>query len=153
MRKNVVVGYDGSTTSRAALVWALQSAQQREEASVRGCGLTVLHAWAQPYFDVAGSGGPIPESISVDVFEGEELRYLSEELAGWGEKYPDVDVRRAIRHGVAVGVLAAASVGAELVVVGSRGRGGFSSLLLGSVSHGVLHHARCPVMVVREPDA
>ena len=141
----VVVGVDGSEASAYALGLAF------EEASLRGVGLTVLHAWSQPYFELPGKGGPVPESVLVDTFEGEELRWLSEELAGWQEKYPDVDVRRAVRHGGAVGVIAAASAGAELVVVGSRGRGGFRTLLLGSISHGVLHHAHCPVMVVRPP--
>lgn len=143
----VVVGVDGSPASEHALGLAF------EEASLRGGNLTVLHAWSNPFYELPGKGGPIPESVVVDTFEGEELRWLSEDLAGWGEKYPEVRVRSEVRHGGAVAVLAAASAEAELLVVGSRGRGGFRTLLLGSVSHGALHHAHCPVMVVRPAPA
>ena len=66
-----------------------------------------------------------------------------------GEKYPDVQVEQRLRQGRPAKVLADASRGAELVVVGSRGHGGFASLLLGSTSRSLLHHAQCPVLVVR----
>jgi nucleotide-binding universal stress UspA family protein len=68
---------------------------------------------------------------------------------GWAEKYPDVDVRRSTVRGGAATVLKHQSHRAELLVVGSRGRGGFSGLLLGSVSQAMIHHAACPVAVVR----
>ena len=74
---------------------------------------------------------------------------LSENLAPWREQYPEVDVVRKTVLGNAGSALAEESVGAELLVVGSRGRGGFDGLLLGSVSHAVLHHAHCPVAVAR----
>ena len=70
-------------------------------------------------------------------------------MAPWIEKYPDVAVSTDLRTGHATNVLADASLSAVLVVVGSRGRGGFSGALMGSVSQGVLHHARCTVVVVR----
>jgi nucleotide-binding universal stress UspA family protein len=74
---------------------------------------------------------------------------LSEGLVRWRERYSEVDVveRTVMRHADAA--LIDESSGAELLLVGSRGRGGFAGLLLGSVSHAVLHHARCPVAVVR----
>ncbi len=139
----VVVGVDGSPASEQALAVAF------EEASLRGVGLTAVLAWAQPFYDLPGHGGPIPESVQVEVFDGEEMRWLSEALAGWREKFPDVELRQVVRHGSPAEVLSAMSAGAELLVVGSRGRGGFRTLLLGSVSHAALHHAHCPVMVVR----
>jgi nucleotide-binding universal stress UspA family protein len=138
----VVVGVDGSELSRDALAFAF------EEASLRGAGLTALHAWEVPFFDVRGHGGPeVPDAMRE--FQGEEMRLLSESLAGWREKYPDVDVRQTLVHQEPVKALVDSSPGAALVVVGSRGRGGFRSMLLGSVSHALVHHARCPVAVVR----
>jgi nucleotide-binding universal stress UspA family protein len=140
----VVVGVDGSPSSERALGSAF------EEASMRRVGLTAIQAWTEPYFELPGKGGgALPEPLVVDVFKGEEMRWLSEQLAGWREKYPDVELRQIVQHGSPGGVISEASAGAELVVVGSRGRGGFKTLLLGSVSHAVLHHAHCPVMIVR----
>jgi nucleotide-binding universal stress UspA family protein len=138
----VVVGVDGSDVSRDALAFAF------EEASVRGRGLTALHAWSAAFFEAPGRGGPFTRSI-VEDFKGDEMRLLSEALAGWREKYPDVDVRQVLVHRDALEALVVASTGADLLVVGSRGRGGLRSMLLGSVSHGLLHHARCPVAVAR----
>jgi len=79
----------------------------------------------------------------------EEDAVLAERLAGWGQKYPQVTVRRRVLRDGAVRALVDASRGAQLVVVGSRGRGNAAGLLLGSVSHGVLHAAQCPVAIVR----
>ena len=138
----VVVGIDGSELSTEALAFAF------EEASLRGAGLTAIHAWDALFFDVPGHGGPgVPDVMRE--FQGEELRLLSESLAGWREKYPDVDVRQTLVHEEPVKALVEASPGAALLVVGSRGRGGFRSMLLGSVSHALVHHARCPVAIVR----
>jgi nucleotide-binding universal stress UspA family protein len=140
----VVVGVDGSPASVDAVGFAFDWAE------LHGVGLTAIHAWHSDYYDAAsGKGGAIPAHVQVDLFEGDELRVLSEALAGWREKYPEVDVRQLVVHGHPAETLMVASVGAGLVVVGSRGRGGFRSLLLGSVSHAVLHHAHCPVAVVR----
>ena len=78
---------------------------------------------------------------------------MAESLAGWREKYPDVDVREHVIRALPAEALIGESEGADLLVVGSRGRGGFGGLLLGSVSHTVLQHAHCPVAVVRpRPD-
>ncbi len=139
----VVVGVDGSTLSEDALAFAF------DEAAARGCGLTAIHAWRIPYYEVPGHGAPIPASVIDTEFRGDELRSLSDALATWREKHPLVEVRNIVVHADAASALVAASSGAELLVVGSRGRGGFRSLLLGSVSHAVLHHAHCPVAIVR----
>ena len=143
----VVVGVDGSALSTEALGFAF------EEASLHGCGLTAVHAWRSPYFDAHGRGGQAPTLIAYEVFQGEELQALQDALALWQQKVPDVDVRQYVVHSHPARALIAASAGAELVVVGSRGRDSLRSVLLGSVSHAVLHHAHCPVAVVRPTDA
>ena len=74
---------------------------------------------------------------------------LSEALVPWRDRYPEVDVLEKSVLGNAAALLVDESAAAELLVVGSRGRGGFGGLLLGSVSHTALHHAHCPVAVVR----
>jgi nucleotide-binding universal stress UspA family protein len=139
----VVVGVDGSRHSELALEFAF------EEASVRGCGLTALLAWEIPSVETYGWLRVPPPQNLLPIYETDARRLLAESLGGWSEKFPDVDVRRLVVHAAPVAALVAASAGAEAVVVGSRGMGGFRSLLLGSVSHAVLHHAQCPVVVVR----
>ena len=79
----------------------------------------------------------------------EQELITTEAIARWAEKFPNVHVRTHVMQGRPADVLVDASEGAELVVVGSRGRGGFRGLLLGSVSRSVLHRAHCPVAVVR----
>jgi nucleotide-binding universal stress UspA family protein len=139
----VVVGVDGLEDSADAVGFAF------EEASLRGTGLTAVHAWETPFYDLPARGIPAPDRRFFDDVERSELCVLSEALAGWREQYPEVDVRQALVRGEPAAALVDASAGAELVVVGSRGRGGFRSLLLGSVSHAVLQHARSAVAVVR----
>jgi nucleotide-binding universal stress UspA family protein len=139
----VVVGVDGSQVASAAVAFAF------EEASLRGCGLTAVHAWQVPAFDAYG-WGPVPTDPAVlDLYEQEAMRVLAESMAGWAEKYPDIDLRQSLVRDGAVAALVKASKGAEVVVVGSRGLGGFGSLLLGSVSHAVLHHAHSAVALIR----
>lgn len=137
----VVVGADGSPLSEAAIAWAF------EEASIRNVPLVALYAWHDG--DTAGlfSDGNV-------AFQGESLldsgrRLLAQRLAGWQEKYPDVHVERRVEHDKPRHRLLETSRDAQLVVVGSRGRGGFTGLVLGSTSQALLHHAACPVMVVR----
>lgn len=131
----VVVGVDGSPVSELALGFAY------EEASLRGAPLTAVHTWVDVVAD-------IPTAWLPD-WEAEEEVVLAERLAGWGEKYPDVQVRRVVTRDRPAHALLHEAAGAQLVVVGSRGRGGFAGLVLGSVSHAVLHRSPCPVVVVR----
>ena len=140
----VVVGVDGSEAAQDALRVAF------DEAELRHVGVTAIRAWESGYFDAAGAkSGAIPLHVEEELVVPGELAALHDSMALWRTKYPDVDVRELLVHGDAAGVLVKAASGAELLVVGSRGRGGFRSLLLGSVSHAVLHHATCPVVVVR----
>jgi nucleotide-binding universal stress UspA family protein len=141
----IVVGIDDpEQASSDALAFAF------EEASSRHTGLTVLHVWQEPYFDLPGKGGPVPTRIQLEEFQADQRRSLEEHLAGWQEKYPDVDVKPEVLVHNPAGVLVAASIGAEFLVLGSHGHGGpHSMMMLGSVTHAVLHHAHCPVAVVR----
>jgi nucleotide-binding universal stress UspA family protein len=137
----VVVGVDGSDLSTEATGYAF------EQAFGRGLGLTVLHAWNANAYTSGVALSALVEPWDELVCEQELI--TSEAIARWTEKYPNVDVQTHVRQGRPADVLVDASKSAELVVVGSRGRGGFRGLLLGSVSRSVLHRARCPVAVVR----
>lgn len=134
----VVVGVDGSPMSEAALAFAYGAADARK------VPLVAVHTW-RDYF-LEPSTAPL---LDWDAIEESERQNLAERLAGWGEKFPDVAVRRIVTRDLPAQKLIELSAGAQLVVVGSRGRGGFAGLLLGSVSYVLLHHATCPVAVVR----
>ncbi|MEP6798284.1 MAG: universal stress protein [Lapillicoccus sp.] len=140
----VVVGLDASERSERALAFAF------EQASRRQVGLTAVACWAWE-----DSGGYVPGPLQVGVWEDakqQEERLVSELLAGWREKYPDVEVRTHLVRARTVPALLEAAAGASLLVVGTRGRGGFDGLLLGSVSQRVIERASCPVAVVPSPD-
>ncbi len=141
-RAPVVVGIDGSRESELATAIAF------DEASRRKVGLTALHAWRDvSVFDsivsLPGPGWPALRAVEDEV--------LAERLAGWGERYPDVSVSRRVARDEPARQLVDASESAQLVVVGSHGRGGFAGMLLGSVSAAVVLLARVPVIVAREP--
>lgn len=137
-RMPVLVGIDGSPTSELATEIAF------DEASRRGVELVALHAWgARGSYEVPGLNRP--------VLEQEETEVLAERLAGWQEHYPDVSVRRVVAHGQPARLLVEASEDAQLIVVGSHGRGGFAGMLLGSVSSAVVQAAATPVIVARQP--
>jgi nucleotide-binding universal stress UspA family protein len=136
----VVVGVDGSPVSEAALAFAF------EEASMRGVPLVALHTWWDLLIDATAA--PL---FDWDAVESDEQQMLAERLAGWGEKYPDVHVERLVTRDRPARALVDESRRAQLVVVGSRGRGAGAALVLGSVSHAVLHKSHCSVAVVRAP--
>ncbi len=140
-RPRVVVGSDGSELSAEAIGSAFQMADER------GVPLVVVHAW---FLQSYASGIAVLETEEARREIADEERLLSSEtVAGWADKFPDVVVQQHVVNAHPVQALVDHSEGADLLVVGSRGRGGFGGLLLGSVSQGVLHHAHCPVMVVR----
>ncbi|MFV8232544.1 universal stress protein [Mycolicibacterium fortuitum] len=134
----VVVGVDGSPASELATEIAF------DEASRRGVELIVLHTWTDLNFEFP--------AIRWNDLSEEAERALSEQLAGWCERYPDVAVRRVVMPDEPARQLLAQAEAAQLVVVGNRGRGGFAGMLLGSVSSAVVHSATAPVIVARQPN-
>ncbi|WP_405142061.1 universal stress protein [Sphaerisporangium sp. NBC_01403] len=132
----VVVGTDGSAASDAVVEFAFA------EAEARGARLRAIRACSVPVEFMP---------FDPDALIGDESRLLAESLKAWQERHPAVDVLRQVKQGHPAQVLLEASAEADLLVIGSRGRGGFTGLILGSTSHAVLHHASCPVAVVPAP--
>lgn len=132
----VVVGVDGSPASEHATAIAF------DEASRRGVGLVAVHTWSD-------AGYELPDDVWTEV-QPEEDMLLAERLAGWQERYPDVAVRRVVRRDQPARRLLEEAAKAQLLVVGSHGRGGFAGMLLGSVGSQVVQSARMPVIVARD---
>ncbi|MGW0481387.1 universal stress protein [Nonomuraea sp. NPDC003214] len=136
----VVVGYDGSEHSHAAMEYAVQQARARQ------AQLHVVTSWQMPPFfssHAVAYTGLIEEAME------DEMRMARERVTPWRLANPGLVITDEQSRIHPISALVEAAESADLVVVGSRGRGGFASALLGSVSHGVLHHAPCPVAVVR----
>ncbi|MGW6963228.1 universal stress protein [Streptomyces zaomyceticus] len=131
----LVVGVDGSESSQAAVAFAV------EEASMREARLRAVWVWPRPVLthDDAEAG------------LAERRRLLAESVAGWAGRYPDVAVSQEVLRGHPVEQLALASQESLSLVVGRRGRGGYSGMRLGSTVHGLLHRAPCPVITVPLP--
>ncbi|MFJ6015885.1 universal stress protein [Streptomyces sp. NPDC092952] len=131
----LVVGVDGSEASRSALALAF------EEADLRRCELRAVAVWQPPVFFRHADGTSLHA----------ERRLLAETTAGRSERYPDIRITHEVLIGSPVELLAEASEHALAVVVGRRGRGGYMGMRLGSVVHGLLHRAHCPVITVPGP--
>ncbi len=132
----VVVGVDGSPVSERAVEIAF------EEASFRGVDLVAVHAWSDTgVFEFPG--------VDWSALQSSAEETLSERLAGWQERYPDVLVRRVVVADRPAHQLLEQAQSAQLLVVGSHGRGGFAGMVLGSVSTAVINAARMPVLVAR----
>ena len=139
--KTILVGVDGSRGSRTALAWAAA------EAAAHGAELVVLKVWEYPLLPPAG-GGSIPPGDVPDLSQRateDLIQIIKEEL---GEN-PTVLAQPRVKHGRPAEVLIEQSAAADLLVVGTRGHGGFAGLVLGSVSQHVAAYAQCPVTVVR----
>ena len=141
----ILLGVDGSGTSGAAVEFAF------DEAAVRGAELEAVLVWD----DLALRGFARGEPLGGLLEDEEEHAVLAEQLAGWRDKYPDVIVRQVVRRGrpadalVRHGRLQPVGQHPQMVVVGSRGRGGLTGLLLGSTSQSLICHSPWPVVVVR----
>lgn len=135
-----MVGVDGSASSRKALIWAAA------EAADHGADLVVLNVWEHTLLPPAGSVS-VSERYVPDPSQrttGDLLQVIKEEL---GEE-PPVPVQAQVKQGRPAKILIDDSAGADLLVVGKRGHGGFAGLVLGSVSQHVAAYAKCPVTVV-----
>jgi nucleotide-binding universal stress UspA family protein len=136
-RQPVVVGVAG-TTSDAAIQFAF------EEAVARRVPLVAVHTWWIPIIDPA-----VAPLLDRDAIDAGARDLLDAELDLWADKYPEVAVERVVIGGHAAAELTTRSAGAQLVVVGSRGRGPLAGLVLGSVGNALVHRAECPVALVR----
>ena len=138
--QRIVVGVDGSESSKAALRWAITQAE------LTGGSVEAVTAWHYPstygLAPVGFDGGPD--------FESDAKRVLTEALAEVSGLAPRVRVDPLVAEGHAAAVLLEAARGADLLVLGSRGHGGFTSALVGSVSLYCVLHAHCPVLVLRD---
>ncbi|MFI7448602.1 universal stress protein [Nonomuraea sp. NPDC049714] len=135
----VVVGDDGSPYAQVALAYAA------EQARARGVPLQVTYAWQMPVTPSHAAGYSAVRASSCE----QELRLAAERLSAWREKNPDIEIVDEQVVGHPAEALIKAAETADLVVVGSRGLGGFAAAVLGSVSRTVLNQAVCPVAVVR----
>ena len=141
----IVVGVDGSTGSLAALRWALKLAAET------GASLEAVHAWE---FSYAWIDGYTPD-VDRWAAQAEEAAHVCLDGAlaeAMGRQPCYVEVTRTVVEGSPAKALLDRAKDADALVVGSRGRGGFTGLLLGSVSQQCVHHARVPVVVVPEPE-
>ena len=133
----IVVGVDGSESSMAALRWAVR------QAKLTGSSVDAVIAWRVP-----SAYGLAPIADGGLDFEGDAKKILADALNEVGGAESDV-VNRPTVEAYPADVLVWSARGADLLVVGSRGHGEFTSALLGSVSHHCVHHASCPVLVIR----
>lgn len=144
----IVVGVDGSEPSQAALRWAVEEARLRRGTLVALCVYTRPAGWL-------GMGETMGAPITAEVTDDDLAGYARQTLEAAFEQLGDIGdvaVERTVIEGRPAAALTEASDGAELLVVGSRGHGDLSSVLLGSVGMHCVHHAPCPVVVVRRPD-
>lgn len=138
----VVVGVDGSAVSRVALAWALEAARSRS------APIEVVHCWSIP----VPYGAPTVAVPDTRIYEEAALRLVDDLLAEADTSgLPAPVVRTVVAGGSITGVLCERAADADLLVVGSRGVGGFRGMLVGSVAHQLAHHAPCPLVVVPFP--
>ena len=140
----IVVGVDHSPGAKAALGFAL------EEARLRRSTLRVVHAWQFGYIGAPGLEGLLPAAGGdLEDFRQGAAAALDETLREVAADQDGVAIERRVDQGTPAAVLIEESRTADLLVVGSRGHGGFAQLLLGSVSQQCAQHASCPVVIVR----
>jgi nucleotide-binding universal stress UspA family protein len=133
----LVVGVDGSPASRCALRWAVRQAE------LTGGAITAITAWGYPIFYGMEAAG------AFDDIQHAAEQTLAETVAQ--TSHPAVTIHQEVTQGHAAEALLEAAKNADLLVIGSRGHGGFAGILLGSVSQHCAQHSACPVVIVREP--
>lgn len=139
----IVVGVDGSDCSNDAFRWAVS------EARLRGASVRAVYVWRMPVFLPSGFAPvALPDRAALRAAARRRLDEIVEEVVGDAS---DVRIEPKAVEGTASQVLVQEAEGADLLVVGSRGHGGFAGLLLGSVSHQCAAHASCPVVIIRTP--
>ena len=141
----VVVGVDGSDVSRKATEVAF------EEAQARGAELHAIHTWVDTQIQGPGGGYSVADDHWTAV-QQEKQQLLDDYLGDLQQSFPDVTVKTSITRDRPVRALTSAAEGAQLLITGSHGRGGFKGMLLGSTSRALLQSAPCPMMVVRPQD-
>jgi nucleotide-binding universal stress UspA family protein len=139
----IVAGVDGSPSSKAALRWAVRQAE------LTGASVEAVIAWHMPVV-VGGTFAPLGVLEGTD-FGDIAAKSLTEAISETVDAASPVEISSTVTEGNAAQVLLEAANGADLLVVGSRGHGGFTGALLGSVSQHCAHHAPCPLVIVREP--
>lgn len=140
-RGSVVVGVDGSAGASAALRWAAAEARLRKDR------LVVVHAWTPVYMDPL-LVGPLTGFTTTGLTDMRRAAEAMLEKAIADLNAEDIEIEYRVDEGGAAEVLVAAAAEADLLVVGSRGHGGFAGLLLGSVSQQCAHHTPCPIVIV-----
>jgi nucleotide-binding universal stress UspA family protein len=144
--RRIVVGVDGSHSSKEALRWAVRQAELTESS------VEAVIAWHYP--EPAGGYGYRPFSaIGLADFAETAGKTLADAIADAVDPATSVPVAQRVVEGNQASVLLKASAGADVLVVGSRGLGGFASALLGSVSQHCAHHATCPILIVPDSHA
>jgi nucleotide-binding universal stress UspA family protein len=138
----VVAGFDGSEAAEHALRWAA------EQARLRGARLRIVTAWDLPMYVYGAANVPAMVPSLQEDWERSARELVTKAAEDLGDAAP-APIETLVRRGQAAEVLLDASKDADHLVVGSRGRGGFASLLLGSVSEQCAQHASCPVTIVR----
>jgi nucleotide-binding universal stress UspA family protein len=137
----VVVGVDGSKASAKAIEFAF------DQAEAMHAHVVAVHAWTSPFLTYADGASML--QFDEEKIQDEARLLVAESVAGAAADHPDVRWTTELVSGSAAQALARRSASADLMVVGSRGRGGFTGLLLGSVGQSVLHHTQCPIAIVR----
>ena len=137
----IVVGVDGSASSRAALAWAVR------QAALTGARVDAVTAWQIP----ATWGYGYSMALEIPDLGRAAGRALDEAIAEEAAQAPGVEIRPVVVQENPARALLDAAKGADLLVVGSRGHGGFTEAILGSVGQHCVHHATCPVVIIRGP--
>lgn len=144
MDDTIVVGVDGPEGGVAALEFAA------EEAALRKTRLRIVSAWEVPVTAYGAGAAPTLDPAMLDAFR-DRAEHIGEEAVATAKKLqPSLEVEAVTATGQPADALLAQGADGDLIVVGRRGLGGFRSLLLGSVSQQVVHHASCPVVVVQQ---